>query len=229
LGISPGGFGDVHGYAEWFVTRRERHGHRESLPGFSTSRGFPLRDVASKRRFIEEEVEWPLEEPLPRPCCESDPLYWAARSLSERYGLDEASMESGFERVEYAVVSFLITGRWQELRSTPPSTVVFEEGLVTTKVFFKDGVIIKREDSDRVLARYRQPSVGLQSRAGKGRKLEVWLGWWHLHQQGKHWSEITVPPRHRQRTGRDSDRRTIERGIAYVERLMRPRAKLNAP
>ena len=65
------GFTNAVRYVDWWARRSSRHGHDEQLPAFPIADGEELRDDESLIRYLNKDLEWPIEDPVPSMCCGS--------------------------------------------------------------------------------------------------------------------------------------------------------------
>ena len=88
--------------------RRGRHGHGQPLPVFFNVDGLALRDNESLTRYLNKDLEGSIKEfGAPLHCCSKDPLYEVARQLAQRYGIDEAEWEPGFQGLQEDIARVL--------------------------------------------------------------------------------------------------------------------------
>ena len=109
LGIPLAGFQDPSQYIDWAATRWKRHGHDDSLaPIYFILDGVTLRDAEGMVRFNHRDFPMPELLSAPAPCCDSDPLLREERLLANKYGIEQAAGEPGFEPVVEDVAGYLI-------------------------------------------------------------------------------------------------------------------------
>jgi len=203
LGIPPGGFTSTDDYIDYAIDRGPNHGH--DVPEYF--KGPKIREFEKAELLTMEEVH------APPACCDSDPLYLAARDLAERFGIKEAEMEPGFADSTQQVANYLVSRYWRKRLSA--------KGLrVATSVKVRDftpgneGKWIKNRDVEKY--------PGIESRGGEGNRLPLWLDWWKRHRKRDTLGEIVDAVMEDYGDEFEYDERSIRHGIDEVERLMKP-------
>ena len=212
LGLPPVGFQEASQYIDWTATRRKRHGHDDSLaPFYLILDGVTLRDAESLVRFHHRDNQMPELLSAPAPCCDSDPLLNEARLLANKYGIEEAAGEPGFEAVVEDVAGYVLKPAWPPRKSFRGHEVIYETD-----------VVIDSSTGQRYRENYLKKELGLESRGGAGGMLPVHNEWWKQRRAGRDCFDIGEA--NEQEFGPDAnyDDRSIYLGIKEVERLMAP-------
>ena len=173
--------------------------------------GARLQDSESKTRYFNRDLQWPLENPLPAPCRETDPLYGTAWQLVRAYGIDQAEAEPGFQGLKQDVAQYLLINHWPARRSRRGHRTIFE----------KD-ILIDSRTGRRLRELHAHEELGVESRDGEGGLLPVWYRWWSQLRDGKELSEVADWTEAQYGEGTWYDERSIRRAIQEVDRLMRP-------
>lgn len=208
-GIPVTGFLDLETYVDWAATRGKIHGHIDSLPHHLIIDGVPLDSQEKSFRYFSKNLTWPIENFVPEPpCCDTDPVYFAAGTLALRYGIDLAEEEPGFQRVDAVVAGYIISGQWPQRRSFRGFETIYETD-----------VLVNSDTGKRFRERYSRQELGIDSRGGAGRMLPAQYGWWKERKGG---DSVSVIANHHSEDEEPLDERTIRRGINKVEKLVRP-------
>jgi len=211
LGISEAGFENETDFVNWVALRWSRHGHVTAIPTSLTVDGQFFDGHENLTRFHHRNISWPIKEhEIPGPCCPTDPLFYAAKRLAARFGIQRAGSEPGFPGPTEAVVGFLLVNRWPHVKSL--------RGIRWTEEYsFVDHTTHESyEEVNHVTSR------GLKARGGAGKQLPLWYVWWKLFQEKKKISEISRLTDSDVPGSKTYDERSIRLGIDAVERLMQP-------